>query len=263
MPKLNHNQRNEHLSNADILVILQAADEIINTGGRTLLSLILKGSRDKRVLSRGLDNCPSYGYYREQSQEDIIEKIDWMIHHDFLKVEIIDKLPLISFTERGWAIERAQLVELFLLEWDLWLSQGKTEVDMNYLKDRNRGMILLFLSRVKESGDAKYISYLKQWAKIDYKKVQAAIKETINSLEQGASHISTDGNINSHNEVIEALKVPQLEPERLICWDCGKRFIFEVEEQKFFQLKGFERPKRCLACRERKWLNRMGIDPDF
>jgi DNA-directed RNA polymerase subunit RPC12/RpoP len=54
-----------------------------------------------------------------------------------------------------------------------------------------------------------------------------------------------------------------IELERLKCWDCGERFILKVEEQKFFKLKGYEPPKRCPACRERKSLMRMGIDPDL
>lgn len=44
--KANTNQ----LSEADILTILRAADEIIGEGGRTLLAKILKGSREKKVL---------------------------------------------------------------------------------------------------------------------------------------------------------------------------------------------------------------------
>ncbi|MCK4745621.1 MAG: hypothetical protein KAT15_01225 [Bacteroidales bacterium] len=47
----------------DIKAILRAADELIATGGRTLLSGILKGSKDKKVLEHELDQCPVYGFY--------------------------------------------------------------------------------------------------------------------------------------------------------------------------------------------------------
>jgi hypothetical protein len=46
-------------------VILRAADELIATGGRSMLAKILKGSQDKKVLEHELDQCPVYGYYRE------------------------------------------------------------------------------------------------------------------------------------------------------------------------------------------------------
>lgn len=259
-----NNQINKQggLGNGDILAILRAADDIIDAGGRTLLSLILKGSRDRRLLSHGLENNPSYGYYSDLKVEHIVEKIDWMIHHDFLKIEMSHKLPLIVFTERGWIIERAQRANEFLLEWERWIAQGKIDVDMAYLKDRNREMILMFLERVKETGDSKFIPYLRQWARIDYKKVQAAIQETIDSLELGLTRQLGEIH-NTFNDVLTALQATPLEPERLKCWDCGERFMYEVEEQKYFQLKGYEPPKRCPVCRERKSLIRMGIDPDL
>jgi CxxC-x17-CxxC domain-containing protein len=37
----------------------------------------------------------------------------------------------------------------------------------------------------------------------------------------------------------------------LTCCDCGASFPFTVEEQEFFQSKGYtNEPKRCPACRE-------------
>jgi CxxC-x17-CxxC domain-containing protein len=37
----------------------------------------------------------------------------------------------------------------------------------------------------------------------------------------------------------------------LTCSDCGTTFTFSVEDQEFFQSKGYtNEPKRCPACRE-------------
>ena len=37
------------------------------------------------------------------------------------------------------------------------------------------------------------------------------------------------------------------------CQDCGKKFIFSVNEQTFYNEKGLVQPKRCRYCRrERK-----------
>jgi CxxC-x17-CxxC domain-containing protein len=46
----------------------------------------------------------------------------------------------------------------------------------------------------------------------------------------------------------------------LICKDCGKEFIFTVQEQEFFAEKGFQNdPARCLDCsRARKSQNNRG-----
>ncbi len=174
---------NSHLSEGDKRAILRAADEIIAQGGRTLLAKILKGSREKKVLQLGLDNCPVYGYFKSEKLEEVMEKIDWMIDYDFLDIEYSGKLPMIVFTERGWQVEANQRADEFLREWEQCLEQGISHPDMSYLKDRNREMIFLFLEKVKETRDNRYIPYLKAWAEIDYKKVKAKIKEVIKALE--------------------------------------------------------------------------------
>ncbi len=36
------------------------------------------------------------------------------------------------------------------------------------------------------------------------------------------------------------------------CKDCGKNFLFSIDEQEYFKDMDFEQPKRCPACRKRK-----------
>ena len=55
---------------------------------------------------------------------------------------------------------------------------------MEYLKDRDRGMILMLLDKVKATGDPKYIPLLRDWEKIDYKKVRQQTIQVIRSLEE-------------------------------------------------------------------------------
>lgn len=50
-----------HLTEEEIRTILRAADELI-AGCRNMLARILKGSKDKKILEFGLDQCPAYGY---------------------------------------------------------------------------------------------------------------------------------------------------------------------------------------------------------
>ena len=45
----------------------------------------------------------------------------------------------------------------------------------------------------------------------------------------------------------------------LQCADCGATFTFSVEEQEFFQTKGYtNEPKRCPACRQTRRSTRYG-----
>ena len=240
-----------HLSNSDKQAILRAADEIIGKGGRTLLAKILKGSREKKVLQLGLNTCPAYGYFKFDTLEKILEKIDWMIDFDFLDIEYSGKLPMIVFTERGWLVEADIRADELLNEWNQWLTEGRAFPDMSYLKDRNREMIFLFLKKLGETGDRKYIPYLKEWEKIDYKKVRARIQETIQILE---SDVPIDCQSVRQREAMinEALQGSAPQDLLLKCWECGERFLFTVGEQRFYKQKGFNYPKRCEECREKR-----------
>ncbi|GCC11770.1 hypothetical protein IPdc08_01829 [archaeon] len=49
------------------------------------------------------------------------------------------------------------------------------------------------------------------------------------------------------------------EDKTLTCEDCGEEFVFSVEEQEFYDSKGFENePKRCKACRQKRKESRRG-----
>lgn len=244
----------KQLPEAEIRAILRAADEIIAEGGRTLLAKILKGSREKKILQLGLDSCPIHGWFHSNKLDEIKLKIDWMIDYDFLDIQYSGKLPMIIFTERGWEIERDQRVDEFLNEWNQWLADDKVSPDMSYLKDRNRKMIFLLLDKIKGTGNRKYIPYLREWEKIDYKKVRAEIKATIKALESDES--MEQQFVSEKDESIkEALK--GLAPQDLLlkCWECGDRFTFTVGEQRFYKQKGFVHPKRCGSCREKSYVD--------
>lgn len=42
------------------------------------------------------------------------------------------------------------------------------------------------------------------------------------------------------------------------CAACGQDFVFTVEEQEFFQSKGFQDPKKCKPCRAAAKASRGG-----
>lgn len=237
------------VSPEEIKVILRAADPIIAQGGRTLLAKILKGSKEKKVLDLELDKTPFYGYFKSEKLEVVTEKIDWMIYHDFLEIEYFGKLPMIVFTERGWLIESDQYADELISEWRDWITEGKEDPDMTYLKDRNRKMILLMLEKIKESGSQELIPYLKCWEEIEYKKVRAEIRQTIRALEKQEPVDQAEIQERSR-QLDEALKGSAPQDYLLKCYECGDRFLFTVGEQQFYKQKRFALPKRCKECRD-------------
>ncbi|WP_245183503.1 zinc-ribbon domain containing protein [Lentibacillus salicampi] len=152
---------------------------------------------------------------------------------------------------RVWEIERDQLTDEFLNEWDQWLAAGNESPDMHYLKDRNRGMILLLLDKIQETGSNKYIPYLRAWEKIDYKKVRARIREVIRDIESDVS-VDQQAAADRADSINEAMKGLEPHDIDLRCIECGNYFTFSVGEQRFYQRMGFVHPRRCPSCREQR-----------
>ena len=180
----------ESLPDEEIKAILRGADPLIISGGRNLLSKILKGSRAKKVLELELDKCPVYGYYHHLTLENILARIDWVIVNGYLNIEYDYRLPLLVYTKLGWEIEKETYTDELLAGFDKLLDSGFLTLNtftashhMNYLKDRDRGMIMLLLDKVEATEDPKYIPVLKAWELIEYKKVQKRIRQVIGSIE--------------------------------------------------------------------------------
>jgi len=171
----------------EIAAILRAADDLIMRGGRNLLSKLLKGSKEKKIIELGLDKNPFYGFYSEISLEDILAKIDWIIENNYLAIEYDYRLPLLVFTEKGWEIEKDTYSTELLNGFDRMIDSGANYFNMNYLKDKNRDLIFLLLNKVEQTKNKKYIPILEVWKEIDYKKVKQKINQVINSILQNAT----------------------------------------------------------------------------
>lgn len=169
------------LDSNEIKAILRAADELIATGGRTILSKLLKGSKDKKVLDHGLDQCPAYGFCRHLTLKEITYRIDFVIEYGYLEIEYRSRLPVIIYTEKGWEIERETYAEELLQKLTALL-KGKDFSFVTELKDRNRGMILLLIGKIGKTNNPEFITLLRAWQAIEYKNVRTALQKAINDL---------------------------------------------------------------------------------
>lgn len=185
------------LAESEIRTILRGADDLIMSGGRGMLAKILAGSKDKKLLELELDSSPVYGALKGVSQEVILAKIDWMILHDYLDINYDYRLPLLVFTDKGWEIDRETYAEELMNKLMEAAEKGTFEF-VETLKDRNRGMILILLEKVAQSGKKELIPILKAWKSIEYKKVKTIIQEVIDVLENGLG----DSKMNDKQEAI-------------------------------------------------------------
>jgi CxxC-x17-CxxC domain-containing protein len=50
----------------------------------------------------------------------------------------------------------------------------------------------------------------------------------------------------------------EYEDSTLVCEDCGEEFTFSGEEQQFYYERGYQTPKRCKPCRDKRKAARQG-----
>jgi RQC domain-containing protein len=166
----------------ELKAILRGADELIGSGGRSLLVKILKGSRAQDVLRLHLDQCPVYGYFHQLSADEVLARIDRAILDGYLRVVYDERLPVLVFTDAGWEIEKETFANELLAGFDELLTTKQPPYDMSYLKDRNRTLIWCLLDKIEASGNPKYLPLLEAWEQLDYKKVKLRIEEVMREI---------------------------------------------------------------------------------
>lgn len=164
------------LPQEDIRMILRGADELISTGGRSMLAKILKGSKDKKIFEYKLKECPAYGYYHDMKLDDISKCIDWMIKKDYLRIEYDYRLPLLVFSEKGWQIEKETFAQELYQRMCLDVEEKKARV-LFEMKEVNRQVVMCVLDKIEKDGTKEFLPYLEAWKMLEVKKVAARIAE--------------------------------------------------------------------------------------
>lgn len=164
------------LPQEDIRMILRGADELISTGGRSMLAKILKGSKDKTIFKYKLNECPAYGYYQDMKLDDISKCIDWMIKKDYLRIEYDYRLPLLVFSEKGWQIEKETFAQELCQRMCLDVEEKKARVIFE-MKEVNRQVVMCVLDKIEKDGTKEFLPYLEAWKMLEVKKVAARIAE--------------------------------------------------------------------------------------
>ena len=169
----------------DIRMILRGADELISTGGRSMLTKILKGSKDKKILEYKLNECPAYGYYHDLKLDDISKCVDWMIKKDYLRIKYDYRLPLLVFSEKGWEVEKKTYAEELYQRFCLDIKEKNASVIFK-MKDVNRQVVMLVLDKIEKDGTEEFLTYLEAWKLMEVKKVAVRIAEVENAIKNRA-----------------------------------------------------------------------------
>ena len=174
----------------EIDAILMAADAITDQAGRSGLTLILNGSRSKKALEWEWDQLPDYGALRHLTADQITRKVDWCIHHKWLRLEHNrDGIPLIYHSQRGW--ERVELlwVERLLGWFEEWQETGQPERVWPRLETIQRDIKFMLLEAIEERERRDLAPVLRAWFAHEVRAVRKAINHTLQSLGQrGLAH---------------------------------------------------------------------------
>ena len=171
----------EALSDGEVVAILRAADPIIATGGRTLLSKILKGSRDQKVLSHDLDGNPCYGAFSDKTLALITNMIDRCILDGYLTIRYEGRLPVLIYADKGWDIEKRTYADELLSAFLSDASQGKDGY-IERMQGANPECVRIALGKLNGAGGPGVRQALEAWLP----HTNGKVKKRINALLNGA-----------------------------------------------------------------------------
>lgn len=172
----------KQLSAEEITTILRAADELIDSGGRTMLVKILKGSRDKKLLELGLDQCPAYGFYNKMTMTEIGFRVDWMIKNEYLKIEYNYRLPVLVFSKTGWEIEKRTYAQELYDQLCKAAGDNDEQFIVKLKEHTNRQVIWIILDLIKENGTPDMVPFIQKWKEVEVRKIREGIDNSIQSI---------------------------------------------------------------------------------
>ncbi len=88
-----------------------------------------------------------------------------MNEYGYLAIEYDCRLPLLKYTNVGWAIERDIYAGELPDRLDREIEHNTDTSDISWLSERNPQVLELVAERITRSGDSRYFPFLMQWNK--------------------------------------------------------------------------------------------------
>jgi hypothetical protein len=160
-----------------------AADAVAGSVGRTGLVQILNGSRSQKLRDKGWDRLPEYGALSSQTAKEIGTKVDWCIHHDWLRIEYDRDIPLIFLAAKGWERVKALWVTRVLGWFETWQTAGHPEQVWPQIEWVHREIKFMLLTTIEQNRRLDLAPVLRAWKSHEVQKVRQAIQHTLNALQ--------------------------------------------------------------------------------
>ncbi len=157
------------------IVILRAADDINQRGGRAMLVQVLKGTKEPRLRKLGLESCPVFGIYESLDTEQIQSLVNLTIESGYLQLDTSRQGERVSLTSAGKEIERSTLAAELLAEFDQLL-EDDAPIDFSEFSDIDMEAQLRLLEMIAASGSQHYLGLLAAWEPYAPRKLRRRIE---------------------------------------------------------------------------------------
>ncbi len=168
----------------EIDAVLMATDAVIMQAGRAGVVLILNGSRSKKALTQGWDRLPDYGRLQHLSGAEIARKVDWCIHHDWIRIEYDREIPLLAHSPQGWGRVKTLWVKRLVGWFEEWAAAGQPEQVWSRLEHIHREIKLRVLETIVQEQRVALAPVLRAWFPHEVRAVRTAINRTLQALGQ-------------------------------------------------------------------------------
>jgi len=168
----------------EIDAILMATDAVVMGAGRSGVTLILKGSRSRKVLAQEWDKLPDYGRLQHLTTDEIARKVDWCLHHDWLRIEYNHEVPLLVHSPQGWERVKALWVARVLDWFAEWAAAGQLESVWPSLEPFHREIKFRVLETIAQDQRGELAPVLRAWFPHEVRAVREALNRTLQALGQ-------------------------------------------------------------------------------
>jgi hypothetical protein len=163
--------------------IIRRASEIAAKGGRSQLSLLLKGSKNKTLLKHDLDQSAAYGKLSFLTIEEIENRIDQVIRKGDLVLEYFGgDLPLIVMTDETWNRVRPWATQQEIARAARADDRALSEILIKW-RNRPRQEQLHLIDTLSSLPHDIARRILDPWCKFAGKEVRSKIEAVLNSFE--------------------------------------------------------------------------------
>lgn len=178
------------LSEEDRRAIFDVCERAVYVAGRTSVMMALRGSRAQKVERLGLVGAAGHGYFAGLSEDEVLARIDTLIHERLLRIERNrEGLPLLGYTIAGLEKAKGYVMERWMKELrsQVRAVAGGAELKLSFLMaespQRNQATVEMLAEHMAREADATWLPLLRAWCAVETKRLRGRLRPVIERLE--------------------------------------------------------------------------------